>query len=122
MIETMVEKHLSKLVQIYIIYSIEARNYHDLMTRTCLVADPADLKPRSSLSIALGCIPHLIILVFAVIVVWTAKPSSSKSHTILLIISLHIHDKFVQLRTPLCMNECELATFSLQVSSPGIQH
>ena len=45
---------------------------------TCLAVDPADLKPRSNLSIALGCIPHLIILAFAVIVVWTAKPSSSK--------------------------------------------
>lgn len=47
---------------------------------TCLAVDPADLKPRSNLSIALGCIPHLIILAFAVIVVWTAKPSSSKTY------------------------------------------
>ena len=47
---------------------------------TCLAVDPADLKPRSNLSIVLGCIPHLVILAFAVIVVWTAKPSSSKTY------------------------------------------
>ena len=72
MIETMVEKHLSELNNWH--------EYQDLMmyAGTCLAVDPADLKPRSNLSIALGCIPHLIILAFAVIVVWTAKPSSSK--------------------------------------------
>ena len=48
-----------------------------------ILIDPMDLKPRSNLSLVLGCIPHLVILVFAVLVVWTAKPSSSESLLIL---------------------------------------
>lgn len=72
MIETMVEKHLSKFNKFSMLCMIR------MISCTHLIVDPADLKPRSNLSIALGCIPHLIILAFAVIVVWTAKPSSSK--------------------------------------------
>ena len=89
MIETMVEKHLSKSN----VLPIDI-NFDHACVHVHLLVDPADLKPRSNLSIALGCLPHLIILTFSVIVVWTAKPSSSKNH---------IYDTCIHAPLPLCM-------------------
>ena len=51
----------------------------ELSDHVCIISFlPEPDPPRSNVALAVGLCVHLLILAFAVVLVWTAKPSSSK--------------------------------------------
>lgn len=64
--DNMVEKHLSERII----------HFLTMLSAICFAGSPAS--SRSIVGIALGGIPHVAILFFTVLVVWTAQPSSSQ--------------------------------------------
>lgn len=49
-----------------------------IITAALMSSSEQEPPPRSKIALAVGFLAHLFVLAFTMVVVWTAKPSSSK--------------------------------------------
>ena len=62
-VDSLIERHLSK--------------FEEYSSHNCIVDAVAE-KPKNKIGAAIGFCVHLLVLVFTLVIVWTAKPSSSE--------------------------------------------